>query len=65
MIWYLQESNFSPDFKCPECGQGFDVDEWTTEYGDPIDGVYDVNCNCGKKFLVSVSVGVKYKVLED
>lgn len=35
------------DFKCPrpDCGHGWSIESWDTEYGDPQPGIHQVYCS--------------------
>ena len=56
-------ANTASDISCPRCGQGLDIDEWMTEYGDPIQGTCSVNCPlCQGSFLLHTDICVKYSV---
>ena len=53
------------DFNCPYCKTGHDL-EWTTEYGEPLDGDYVIQCineeGCNRTFPVSVDSSPRYSV---
>lgn len=53
------------DFHCPYCQQGHGL-EWDTEYGDPLDGDYVIQCinekGCNRTFPVSVDSSPRYSV---
>jgi transcription elongation factor Elf1 len=49
------------DFNCPHCDTGLHVTEWTTEYGNPLEGDHSTHCpKCGKMFEMNVEVCVHY-----
>lgn len=53
---YLEEGD---KFKCPHCGQGWDVESWNTEYNKPLQGKSEVFCSkCDKKFMIEVWIEV-------
>jgi len=53
------------DFNCPHCGKGHGL-EWNTEYGEPLDGDYVIQCineaGCNRTFPVSVDSSPRYSV---
>lgn len=52
------------EFACPHCQEELDVETWTTEYGEPLAGEFDVHCPfCNKEFLVSVTKSTSYRVV--
>jgi hypothetical protein len=52
------------EIECPGCGCKHEVD-WNTEYGEPYDGKYLVECKkCNKKFDVVVETITTYTVEE-
>lgn len=54
-------ANTAPEIKCPVCRQGLDIDEWMTEYGDPVEGECLVTCpECNKRFILDVKITITY-----
>jgi transposase-like protein len=59
--FYSVPTNFVPDAYCPNCDQGFELN-WNTEYGDAVDGTYQIKCsNCCKTFQTEVKTTVSVK----
>jgi hypothetical protein len=60
----LVQDERTPEFRCPHCNGGVYIDEWYTEYGDPI--LYDnqnVLCpwdDCDKMFVLKVKQTLHY-----
>lgn len=51
------------EFDCPKCAACLCFENWTTEYGDPLTGMYDIDCpDCGFGFAVEVKI--QYKVTQ-
>jgi transposase-like protein len=54
-------ANIAPDINCPHCNQGHDIQEWMTEYGDPLVGEQNVECiECQQSFTLETEVITKY-----
>jgi len=54
-------ANTAPDFYCPVCAAGLDVDEWLTENGDPIEGEVMVVCpSCNEDFIFITEITYEY-----
>ncbi len=50
----------SGGFECPHCKQKWSVQDWDTEYNDPIPGTSRVFCSsCDKYFNIDVCIEVK------
>lgn len=61
MVRFCQTEN-SPQIRCPNCNAGLDIDEWRTEYGDPIAGDNIVECpSCDDKFILGVVIETHYR----
>jgi uncharacterized Zn-finger protein len=58
-MWFdLGEGN---EFTCPYCGHGHAVSNWTTEYGEPLDGDHCVKClKCNTEFRLEVFTSTEY-----
>lgn len=44
---------------CPHCVRPFYIEDWGTEYNDPVLGESDITCcHCGKPFEIDVSITI-------
>lgn len=49
-------------FHCPNCLVGLDTCNWSTEYGEPLDGEHEVNCpDCSHEFTIEVERLTRYR----
>ena len=61
--FYLESTSYNGDIACPYCGQDYDV-LWESEYGEPIDGSYTIDCPCyHTEFAMNVYTITNYGVL--
>lgn len=57
----LESTTIGPDTECAACGIGLDL-HWYTEYGDPMNGTYKVECpNCNAAIEIVVEVVTSYR----
>lgn len=52
------------EFTCPICGQNYKITEWYFDYGEPMEGIYEIDClECNGKLNVVVVINVIFTVV--